>query len=48
MGIPPDVDDVAEIAVGVVVGVAMLFLMAFCYMLASQGSLLVGNPAALL
>jgi hypothetical protein len=33
-GILPDVDDVAEIAVGVVIVVALLFLMAFYYTLA--------------
>ena len=47
VGIPPDVDDIAEIFIGVVVVVSLLFLKAFGYTLVSQGSLLVANLAAL-
>jgi hypothetical protein len=45
-GIAPNIDDLAKIAVGVVVVVALLFLMVISYALASPGSLLVANTAA--
>ena len=47
-GIPPDVDDDAEIVVGVVLRVATAFLVTFRYALAPQGSLLIVNPVTLI
>ena len=48
MGIPPDVDDVAEITIGVVVRIAAALFMTFCYMLAPQSSILIANLATLI
>jgi hypothetical protein len=47
-GILSDVDDVVEVAVGVVVRVALAFLATLCNMLASQSSLLIANSKTLI
>ena len=46
-GVPPNVNDIVEVIVGVVIVVALLLLMASSYALASQGSLLVANSMTL-
>jgi len=47
-GIPSDVDDVAEVAVGVVVRVALAFLATLCNTLESRSSLLIANSKTLI